>query len=175
MAKESVHVSKESGKQGAPVQRENRPAPVSRMFGSFEDLERMMDRVLDRPWWRPMSWERAPWSGLMSLDGRWPRVDIVERDKEVVVRAEVPGIDRKDLDVSVSDSSVTIKGETHRDKEEEDGDFYRCERARGAFARTLSLPAEVDADKVAARFSDGVLEITLPKVEQARRRKVEIQ
>ncbi len=174
MAKQSVHVSKESAREQAPVQREDRPAPA-RWLGSFDDLERMMDRMFERPWWRPMSWERAPWSGLMSGDGRWPRVDIVEHDKDVVIRAEVPGIDRKDLDVSVSDSAVTIKGETHKEAEEESGDYYRCERVRGAFARTLALPAEVDADKVQAHFSDGVLEIKLPKVEQARRRKVEIK
>lgn len=173
MAKQSVHVSKESAREQAPVQRESR-APA-RWLGSFDDLERVMDRMLERPWWRPMSWERAPWSGLMSGDGRWPRVDIVEHDKDVVIRAEVPGIERKDLDVSVSDSTVTIKGEAHKEEEEESGDYYRCERVRGAFARTLALPAEVDAEKVQAHFSDGVLEIKLPKVEQARRRKVEIK
>jgi len=101
-------------------------------------------------------------------------VDVIDRDDEVVVRAEVPGVEKDDLDVSVSDNAVTIKGETKREEKEEKGDYYRCEISRGTFARTVVLPDYVDSDSVKAKFEDGVLELTLPKVEKVKRRSIKI-
>jgi HSP20 family protein len=108
------------------------------------------------------------------MELRAPAVDVVERDEEVVVRAEVPGVEKKDVDVSITASSVTIKGETRREEKEEKGEYYRCEISRGAFSRTVSLPASVDPDKAKASFKDGILEITLPKVEKAKRRTLKL-
>lgn len=155
--------------------KETTPAPVSRMLSPFEEFDRMVDRFFDRDWLQPLRWERPLWSPLMGAETRVPKLDIIDRDKEVVVRAEVPGINRKNLDVSVTDNTLTIRGETGSEFKEEDGDYYRCEISRGAFARTAVLPSDVDADKVQARFNDGILEITLPKVKQKRRRKVDIK
>lgn len=103
-----------------------------------------------------------------------PKVDVIDRDDEVVIRADVPGVDKDDLEVSVSNNTVTIMGETKREEKEEKGDFYRCEISRGAFARTVPLPGDVDIDNVKARFKAGVLELTMPKIEKSRRRSVEI-
>jgi HSP20 family protein len=93
----------------------------------------------------------------------------------VVIKAELPGVEKKDLDVSVTETSVTIKGTTSHEEKEEKGDFYRCEISRGAYARTVGLPSYVDADKAKASFKDGVLELTLPKVEKSKRRSIEIK
>ena len=161
MAKES------SSKETQPAARE--PAPMGRWPSPFDEMDRLMDRLRDREWMRPL------WGRWSALEPQLPKVDVIERDKEVLVRAEVPGMKREDLDVSVSDSTVTIKGQSRRESETEEGDYYRCEITRGAFARTLALPSEVDADKVQAKFADGILEVTLPKVKQARRRKVEVK
>jgi HSP20 family protein len=87
-----------------------------------------------------------------------------------MLRAEVPGVEKKDIDVSVTGNSVTIKGETKREEKEEKGEYYRSEISRAAFSRTLALPAQVDPERANASFKDGVLEITLPKVEKAKRR-----
>ena len=92
-----------------------------------------------------------------------PRVDVIDREDELVVRAETPGIDKDDLEVSVSEGSVTIKGATRREEKEEKGEYHRCEIMRGTFSRSVALPAEVDADAAQATFKDGVLELTPPK------------
>ncbi len=103
-----------------------------------------------------------------------PHVDLVERDEEVVLRAEVPGVEKKDIDVSITGNSVTIKGQTRHEEKEEKGEYYRCEISRGAFSRTVALPAPVDPDRANANFKDGILEITLPKVEKAKRRTLKL-
>lgn len=149
--------------------------PASRMVSPLEEFDRMMDRFFDRDWMPQFRLERPRWSQLAGLEARMPKLDIIDRDNEVVVRAEVPGIDRKDLDVSVTDSTITIKGMSRHEEKEENGDYYRCEISHGAFARTAALPGDVDADGAQAKFTDGILEISLPKVKQARRRKVDIK
>jgi len=86
----------------------------------------------------------------------------------------VPGVKKDDLTVSVSDNVVTIKGETKREQKKEKGDYYHCEISRGAFTRSVALPHYVDSDRAKAAFENGVLELTLPKVEKAKRRTVKI-
>jgi HSP20 family protein len=96
-----------------------------------------------------------------------PKVNISESEKEVVVSAELPGIDGKDIDVSLSKDELTIQGEKREEKEEEKKSYYRMERLYGSFKRTLPLPCEVKDDKVEAQFKNGVLIITLPKEAEA--------
>ncbi len=80
----------------------------------------------------------------------------------MVVKAELPGVDKKAPDISVNSSSVTIKGKASHEEKEEKGDYYHCEISRGEYSRTLPLPAEVDEGKVEAKFKDGILELTMP-------------
>ena len=87
----------------------------------------------------------------------------------------MPGIDKRDIEISVGEDSVTVKGESRREEKQEAGDYYRCELSRGAFSRTLGLPAAVDASKAKATFRDGMLTMTLPKVERAKRHTVRIE
>ena len=120
-----------------------------------------------------MDW--PSWGELSAaFEGRMPKVDVIDRDDEVIVRAEVPGVKKKDLDVSITESSVTTKGETSHESKEEKGDFVRSERSRGAFTRTVSLPSTVNAEKAKAKFKDGILKILMPKIEKTRRRTVNI-
>lgn len=147
-----------------------------RALSPFEEMERMFDEVLSGGWLRP---GRRGWpmvGGLASsLEGGIPRVDIIDREDEILVRAELAGVDKKDVDVSLTEDSITIKGSTKKEQKEEKGDYYRCEILRGAFSRTLSLPAGVNTGKANARFKDGVLEVTLPKMERAKRRSVKVE
>ncbi len=96
-----------------------------------------------------------------------PHIDVSESDKEIKVSAELPGMDEKDIDVSLSDNMLTIKGEKKEEKEDKGKDYYRMERSYGSFSRTIALPSEVQADKVAATFKKGVLTVALPKSEKA--------
>ena len=123
----------------------------------------------------PFRWQWPSWGELPApFEGKVPHVDVIDRDEEIVVRAEVPGVEKKDLDVSLTENTVTIKGEARREEKAEKGDYYRCEISRGAFARTVMLPSEVDADKAKASFKDGVLELTLPKIEKSKRRSIRL-
>jgi HSP20 family protein len=137
----------------------------------LDQMERMLDEYMPR--WRGLRPGWPAWAAG-AFDGRFPKVDVIDRDADIVVRAEVPGVDKKDLEVSLTDGSVTIRGETHREEEEEKGDYYRCELAHGSFARTVPLPAEVDSETVKTSFKDGVLELVLHKVEKSRRRSISL-
>ena len=168
MATEAAERIEEKGKQ---IQK----ATPARVLSPFEEMERMFESIFPRRWPHPFGWERPLWRELAApFEGRAPHVNVIDRDGEIVVRAELPGVDKKDLDVSMSDGSVTIKASTKGEKKEEKGDYYRCEIAQGSFARTVALPAEVDGARAEAKFKDGVLELTLPKVEKSKRRTIQV-
>jgi HSP20 family protein len=133
----------------------------------FDEMRRWMEDL----WMTPLE-ELGRWG-----DGLTPRVDIKEEDKEIIVSAELPGMDQKDIDLTVSNDSVRISGERRHEKEEEEKGFYRHERFGGSFDRVIDLPAEVDENKAEAEFSKGVLTIRLPKTEeaQAKQRKIKIK
>jgi HSP20 family protein len=104
-----------------------------------------------------------------------PKVDVVDHETEVVVKAELPGVQKDDIDVSVTDNSVTIKGSTSHEEKEEKGNYYRREISRGSFSRTVALPSDVDADKARASFNDGILVLTIPKMEKSHRKSVTVE
>lgn len=100
-------------------------------------------------------------------DGFSPRVDVVESDREVRITAELPGMDERDIEVSINRDLLTIKGEKKEEKEESGRNYYRAERLFGSFSRTIPLPAEVDVDKAKAEFRKGLLVVTVPKTPEA--------
>jgi len=147
-----------------------------RAITPFEEMERMMESFFPRSWLRPFLLERPFMSELkLPFEGKLPRVDVIDRDAEVLVRAEVPGVDKKDLEISVSENTVTINGKTSHEEKEEKGNYYRCEVSRGAFTRMVALPSDVDADKAKTTFKDGILELTLPKVTKSKRQTIKIE
>ena len=125
------------------------------------NLRREMDRLFERffePEWREQT-------GL----GDWvPSLDVSETKENVVVKMEVPGIDAKDINVSLQENVLTVKGEKKQEKEDKDERYHRVERSYGAFMRTVRLPVAVDGSKVAAGFKAGLLTVTLPKAPAAR-------
>jgi HSP20 family protein len=158
---------------GAEKGKEAQRAAAARALSPFEEMERMFEGFFPRGWMRPWRFEWPAWPEL--AEARLPSVDVIDRDDEVLVRAELPGVDKKDLDVSMTEDTVTIKGTTQREEKEEKGDYYRHEIARGAFARTVTLPAEVDGTRAKAAFKDGVLELVLPKREKAKRHSIKVE
>ena len=104
-----------------------------------------------------------------------PAVDISETKDKLVIKAEMPGLDPKDVDVSISADVLTIKGEKKQEKEEKDEHYYHCERFCGSFQRSFRLPVNVKADKVDATFDKGVLKIALPKAEEAKKKNIEVK
>ncbi len=108
-------------------------------------------------------------------EGAWlPVVDVSETGTEIVVKAELPGMSKDDIELDLQDNVLTLKGEKKQEKKEEKESFHRVERSYGSFSRSFTLPVGVDSEKVQATFKDGVLVITLPKVEEAKQKKIEI-
>ena len=139
-----------------PRKRSEERALAERTSDPFGYLRNQINRVFDDFWGE--SW-LAP---RESFAGFWPQVDVTETDKEVKVCAEIPGADAKDIDVSVEDGTLTIKGEKKYEQEEKEKGQYRMERSYGSFERSIPLPTEVDESKAKAEFKKGVLRLTLP-------------
>lgn len=149
--------------------------PSSRALSPFEEMDRMFEHFFGRSWPRswmaPMRWEMPAWPEMPRL----PKVDVIDQDNAVVVKAEVSGVKKEDIDISVSDTMVTIRGRTRHEEKEEKGDYFRSEISRGEFSRTVALPCDVDGDKATARMEDGLLTLTLPKLEKAKRRPIKVE
>jgi HSP20 family protein len=149
--------------------------PVPWAVRPFEEMERFYQTLFPRGWLRHTDWE---WPFLERMRPAFarkiPAVDVIDRENEVVVRAEVPGVSKKDLHVSLSDNAMTIRGRTEHEEEKKKEDYYYREMSYGEFTRTLTLPADVDTAKAKATMKDGLLEVTLPKVEGARRKAMDI-
>ncbi len=113
---------------------------------------------------QPPGWHALKFSEMeMSFSA-----DIFEEGNDVVVKADMPGVKKEDVDVSLSDDMITIRGERKKEEKVERKDYYRVERAYGSFTRSFRLPADVQAEKAEAKFDQGVLEIRIPKMEEAR-------
>ena len=114
------------------------------------------------------------WAGTAAFT---PRIDVKEDDASYEIAAELPGLEEKDIEISVSDGSLVLRGEKSSDSEEKEGKYYRQERIYGRFERTFHLPDGVEADKIEAKFKNGVLAIHLPKKEEAKKvvRQVEVK
>jgi HSP20 family protein len=108
--------------------------------------------------------------------GSWvPPVDIFEKNETLVLRVELPGVEKDDIDIRVENGVLTLHGQRRREQEFDEKNAYRLERSYGAFSRSFSLPTIVDSSKIVATYRDGVLEVTLPKAEEAKPKRVPIQ
>jgi HSP20 family protein len=139
-------------------------------FREMEDLQRRVESLFG------LSPRRQDRDDLNFTVNQWsPLVDIVEDEKEYLIKAELPEMKREDIRVSVENNLLTLRGERKFEQEEKDKKFHRVERAYGSFARSFSLPDEVDSAKVSAEFKDGVLKVHLPKSPNAKRKSVEVK
>jgi HSP20 family protein len=130
-------------------------------WSGFGSLRKEMDRLLERFW-------EGDFPALPSF-GEWtPALDLSETKDAVVVKAEVPGMDPKDIQLSLQENTLTIKGEKKEEKEEKEEHVYRAERSYGAFARVIRLPVPVDGGKATASFKNGLLTVTLAKAPAAK-------
>lgn len=146
-----------------------------RSISIFDDFDKMLETFSSRGWMSPVRWNWPLKSDFQSaLSSAIPDVDVIERDGEIIVKANLPGVDKKDIDISLTKDRVTIKGKTHHEEKEEKGDYYRSEITKGTYVRTLTLPATINEDKASAKYTDGVLELILPKTEVAHRKNVKI-
>jgi len=131
----------------------------------FYSLQREMNRLFD-DFFRGFDLE--PFGAMEDrYAGFSPSIDVRESDAEFTIKAEIPGIDEKDVEVLVSDDAVTLKGEKKEEQEDKGKDYYRLERSYGSFHRVIPLPKGVNLEKVEATFKNGILTVKLPKTEEA--------
>jgi HSP20 family protein len=136
-------------------------------FGRLTSLRDEIDRLFEAP-----STELA--RGTQWLSGWGPAFDIYEDKDNVVLKAELPGMKKEDIEVSLHDGSLSISGERKTESKHEDAEVYRSERFFGRFQRTVALPTPVAADKIKANYKDGVLTVTLPKAEEAKPKQIAV-
>ena len=142
------------------------------------EMERWFDRMVEDFWRRPFLSLLRPerwWPAETGMMMRMPSVDVYEEKDDVVIKAEIPGLSKEDISVQVTDSTLMIKGEKKREEEIKETDYYCCERSFGAFTRAVDLPCEVKADQVKASFKNGVLEVRMPKTEEAKKKAITVQ
>ncbi|MGQ3686367.1 MAG: Hsp20/alpha crystallin family protein [Candidatus Loosdrechtia sp.] len=137
---------------------------------TISSFQNEMNRMLDR------FFERGDIFGSRGEAGAWlPAIDLSETADNVIVKAEVPGVDPKEIDISIQGNTLAIKGEKKEEKEEKGKTFYRMERLCGSFLRSIDLPASVDPNKVTAEYKNGVLEITLAKKEEVKPKQISVK
>lgn len=135
----------------------------------MNDVHREMDRFFNTPFFRV-----GPFSDEGRAEMWYPSVDMFEKEEALVIKAELPGLDKNDIDVNIEDGKLTLSGERKSESEVEEDKFYRRERTYGKFVRTFTLPADIDPDKIAAEFKDGVLKIEIPKPEEKKPRQITV-
>jgi HSP20 family protein len=165
----------EATKQAVIKKPESAVLPTA--FETMSRLEQDMERMFHEFWRRPFLslWDHErSWPGRM-LSIQMPALDVYEEKDEVVVKAELPGLSKEDLDVTLTESTLTLKGEKKKEEEVKEKNFYRSERSSGSFVRTIDLPSEVKTDQTKASFKNGVLEIRLPKTEDAKRKVTKVK
>ncbi len=137
-------------------------------FEMMEEMGRRFEDVFGREF--PTVWRRLP-----AEERAWaPAIEVMEKDDKFLVRAELPGMKKEDIDVSVTGDTLTIKGERKAESEVKEENYYRSERVYGNFFRSISLPTSVDTKKIEASYKDGILEIGLPKAPEVQPKKIEI-
>jgi HSP20 family protein len=147
--------------------------PLSEMTRWQREMERMFDDFFGRRW-EPFRVARWLPSGV-GVSPPSVELDVYEEKEEIVAKAEVPGLEKEDIEVSIADSTLTIKGEKKKEEEVKEEDYYRLELSYGSFVRSVELPREVQTDKVKATFKNGVLEIRMPKSEEAKKKEIKVK
>ncbi len=148
------------------------PYHPSKWLSPFERMEGMFEEFFRRPLGRPF------WPGLPKwLEGiePSPSVDIFEEGDDVVVKTELPGMEKDNIDINLTDNTITISGEKTKEEKMEKKNYYRLERSYGSFSRSFSLPSEVQTDRAKATFKNGVLEVRIPKTEEAKKKETRVK
>jgi len=138
-------------------------------FRAMEEMEQRFNDIFGRSL-LPAMWRRFP----LEERGWAPPLEVFEKEDKFVVKAELPGMEEDDIDISVVGDTLTIKGEKKAESEVKEEDYYCCERSYGSFFRSIALPATVDAKKIEASYENGVLEVSLPKAPEVKPKKVPV-
>lgn len=161
------------------------PSIEDRILAPLSEIERLVEHIRDRadllrsfapsdPF-NPSTWQIPSWPDIQQMfDVRIPTMDVINREKDILVRAEVPGVEKDDIVVTVTNRSITIKGASRREKESNEADLHRREIHKGSFSRTVTLPEEIEGRKAKAIYKAGVVELRLPKRRVSKKHNVQL-
>lgn len=142
---------------------------IWRPFRELEEIERRFSDMLGQPP-LPAEWRRIP-----TMEMGWaPAIEMFEKEDKFVMKAELPGVKEEDIDISVVGDILTIKGERKAESEVKEDDYYCCERSYGSFSRSIAMPSDADAQKIEANYEDGILEVSLPKTQKVKPKKISV-
>ena len=148
-------------------------------WNPFKEIDRMskdMDRLWDQVF--PTSrrfLKELPVKALMDRETAPPAIDIIERPDAIIVKAELPGVEKDNVDISVQESRLTISGKIEQNKEEKKEDYYYSERSYTSYSRCVDIPCKVDAELITAKLKNGILTVTLPKAEDVKAKKITVE
>lgn len=142
----------------------------SQLFPNLSELHDALDRMFEPNWF-----DRENWLSNVVGTNWTPSIDIKEQDNQYVIRADVPGVDPKNIDISMDKGVLTIKGHTETETKEEREDYLHVERSQGSFYRSVRLPNAADSSKISAKTKNGVLEIIVPKTKETQAQKIQIK
>jgi HSP20 family protein len=165
-------MAKKEKKELVKVEPTKALSPFQEMETRFQEMEKQFEDFFRRPFSLMPSW--WPRLKLAEREEVAPSMDIFTEGDDVVVKTELPGMKKEDIDVSLTKDTITISGEKKKEEKIEKKDYYSLERSYGSFKRLFSLPAEVQTEKASAKFKDGVLEIRIPKTEEAKKKEKKV-
>ena len=169
--KKAVKPAKVKSKKALPpakIEAGKALTPFQAIERRFQEMEKRFEDIFRSPLSLLPSW--MPRLKMPELGEISPSVDILTEGDDIVVKAELPGMKKENVDVHLTEDTITISGEKEKEEKVEKKDYYRYESSYGSFNRSFSLPAEVQAEKASAKFKDGVLEIRIPKTEEAKKK-----
>jgi HSP20 family protein len=145
--------------------------------GLFKEMDRFFEEYLPRRLWPSF---RYDWPSMTTpqrapFEGKTPRVDVLDREGDFLIKAELPGVDKKDISITIADNVLTLEATMSREDKEEKAEYYRQEISRGSYRRTIALPAAVKESEAKASFKNGVLELTIPKMEKTKRSTITVE
>jgi len=165
-------MAKKEKKELVKVEPTKALTPFHEMERRFQEMEKRFEDFFRRPFSLMPSW--WPRLKMPEIEEISPSIDILTEGDDVVVKAELPGMQKEDIDISLTEDTITISGEKKKEEKVEKKDYYRLESSYGSFKRLFSLPAEVQTEKASAKFKDGVLEIRIPKTEEAKKKEKKV-
>ncbi len=158
------------------------PSPFGRFdllsdFGFFKEMDQFFEEYLPRRWRQAhLGWPgRFAGHPFASFEGKTPSVDIQDRENDFLVKAEMPGVDKKDINITISGNTLTLEARVDKEEKEDKAEYFRREICHGSYKRTIELPAAVKEGEAKATFQNGMLELTLPKMEKTKRSTIKVE
>lgn len=144
-------------------------------LSALRDFEQRVEGMFHNMWHNPFSNEKFPDLFSSGSFGKMPKMDVIDREKEIFVKAELPGFEKDDLDISISDNQLVIKANSCHEEKEEKGDYLKQEISKSEAYRSVLLPADVEDKNIKTSYKNGVLELTIPKQKKSQRKQIKVE